>query len=113
MLGERWAAVEVYPPQHLVVDVANLYHLWCTSEKLRVGWDDGGEYTVRHTFYVPRGDEEDHGLPEIVAARSFEDNQKLIQGMLEGNDSDAILRDLRTTLGQSQYPETYSQGVRP
>ena len=66
LLGERWAAVEVYPPQDRVVDEANLYHLWCTFEQLKIGWDDGGEYTVRHTFYAPKGDEDDHGLPEIV-----------------------------------------------
>jgi hypothetical protein len=37
LLGEQWAAVEVYPPQSLVVDDANIYHLWCTPRQLRIG----------------------------------------------------------------------------
>ena len=50
VLGEDWAGVEVFPRQELVVDEADLYHLWCTPEQLRIGWDDGGEFTVEHTF---------------------------------------------------------------
>jgi hypothetical protein len=42
-------------------------------------------------------------LPEIVAAQSLKDNPEIIQGMLEGNDSDAILRDL--TVGQEVHDE--------
>ena len=56
VLGGNWAAVEVFPRQDLVVDKADLYHLWCTSDKLRIGWDDGGEYTVNHGFYEELAD---------------------------------------------------------
>ena len=52
MLGEHWAGVEVYPSDDLVVDHADAYHLWCTPRQLRIGWDDGGEYTVEHAFYT-------------------------------------------------------------
>ena len=92
VLGPNWAAVEVYPPQHLVVDEANFYHLWCTIEKLRIGWDDGGEYTVRHTFYRPeQEDTEDPRLTEIGAARLLEGSSKIIEGLLDGNSQVSIL----------------------
>jgi hypothetical protein len=79
VLGEQWAGVEVYPPQRLVVDKANFYHLWCTPRKLRIGWDDGGEYTVERTFYTSKEDREDGVLPEIAAARLLEDTAGIIK----------------------------------
>ena len=35
--GDRWA-VEVYPPDGNVVNVANMRHLWILPERLAVGW---------------------------------------------------------------------------
>lgn len=99
VLGKQWAGVEVYPPQRLVVDYANFYHLWCTPRKLRIGWDDGGDYTVEHTFYTSKDSKKKDGLPEITAAQSLKDNQEIIKGMLEDNNSDAIHPDLTIVPG--------------
>lgn len=66
VLGEHWAAVEVYPRESQVFDKANVYHLWCTPEPLRIGWDDGGEYTVQHTFYKPNESRGQKALKELL-----------------------------------------------
>ena len=94
MLGVQWAGVEVYPPQRLVVDYVNFYHLWCTPRKLQIGWDDDGVYSVDRKFYTSKKGRENDALPEIAAARLLKDNQEIVRGMLEGHDADAILRDL-------------------
>lgn len=87
VLGEDWAAVEVYPPKSLVVDAANMYHLWCTRRQLRIGWDDDGEYTVEHTFYSSnRGCKGDHALSEVGAAGLLKGDTTIIQSTLEGNE---------------------------
>jgi len=99
LLGKQWAGVEVYPPQSLVVDEANFYHLWCTPRKLQIGWDDGGVYTVDRSFYTSKEGRKNDTLPEIVAAQSLKDNQEIIRGMLEDNDSDAILPNLTIVPG--------------
>ena len=91
VLGKQWAGVEVYPSQRSVVDEANLYHLWCTPRKLRIGCDDGENYTVEHTLYTSKDSKEKDGLPDITAAQSLKDNQEVIKGMLEDHDSDTIV----------------------
>lgn len=97
--GAHWAGVEVYPPQPLVVDEANFYHLWCTPRKLRIGWDDGGVYTVDRSFYTSKEGRRNDTLPEIAAAQSLKDNQEIIKGMLEENDSNSNLPDLTIVSG--------------
>ena len=87
VLGEHWAAVEVYPSERLVVDEADIYHLWCTTEKLRVGWDDGGEYTVRHTFYLPQEDP----AQECEAWLHLQ-NPGAVAGLLEREVPEAIIQ---------------------
>lgn len=36
-LGDYWA-VELYPPDHQVVNVANMRHLWCSELAPDYGW---------------------------------------------------------------------------
>lgn len=38
--GDRWA-VEIYPPEASVVNVANLRHLWVLNEAPGYGWEQG------------------------------------------------------------------------
>jgi hypothetical protein len=95
LLGEQWAGVEVYPRANLVVDTDNIYHLWCTPRQLRVGWDDCGEYTVEHMFYVPKcGRGEGQAPTEAEAARLLETSLQIEQCVLEGEDCGSSGREM-------------------
>lgn len=41
LAGPEWEAVEVYPAESRLVDMANQYHLWCFQFSLGIGYDEG------------------------------------------------------------------------
>jgi len=38
-----WYAVEVYPPDQHIVNVANMRHLWLCEKPLQIGWLEGDD----------------------------------------------------------------------
>lgn len=41
LAGPEWEAMEIYPAESRIVDMANQYHLWCFEFELGVGWTEG------------------------------------------------------------------------
>lgn len=39
----HWYAVEVYPPDTDIVNVANMRHLWLLAQRLEIGWTREGQ----------------------------------------------------------------------
>ena len=38
LAGPEWEAVELYPAESRLVDMANQFHLWCFEQPLGLGW---------------------------------------------------------------------------